>query len=96
MKECICSSCGHLHDILGDNGPTGETECRYGYPGEACESCELGECDLSCPHWLDAELGPGVTVVRCADCGKEIEADVDDGEDGSVYCVTCYLKRESN
>lgn len=94
MKECICSTCVHLHDVLGENGPTGETECQYGFPGEACDTCESGECELECANWKDAEDTPTMVTVRCAACGKEMQADADDGEDGEVFCVQCYLARD--
>lgn len=93
MRECICSTCANLREVLGDEGPTGEFACVYGYPDAACESCETAECELSCAHWLDADAEPGTVAVQCIQCGKEMQMDVTDAEDGAVYCVDCYLKR---
>lgn len=96
MRECVCGACAHLRDIIGENGPTGDTECIYGYPGTGCETCESDQCayDYDCPHWMDADTEPNLVTVRCALCGKELSAQAEDREDGEVYCVTCYLKRE--
>lgn len=95
MRECICASCAHLVDIIGENGPTGETECIHGYPGVGCETCESDQCVYAydCPHWQDEDAEPELVVVHCAGCGKELSAPAGDREEGAVFCVTCYLGR---
>jgi len=93
MKECICSTCSLLRDKITEGVPTGETECIYGYPDAACEVCETGECDLSCPHWTDAETEPETISVLCSLCGKQMQADSLGSESEKIYCVDCYLSR---
>ncbi len=93
MKECICSTCANLREEVGDEGPTGEFSCVHGYPGEACENCETGECELECVHWVDADAEPGTITVHCSACGRDMQADATDVEEGAVFCVDCYLKR---
>lgn len=96
MRDCICSSCAHLRDAIGENGPTGETECDFGYPGVGCETCESDQCvyDYECPHWKDADTELEMVTVQCAGCGKALTAPAEDREEGEIYCVDCYLKRE--
>ena len=93
MRECICSTCANLRDILGDEGPTGESECVHGYPDVACETCETGECEWECIHYVDGDSEPGTVTVQCSLCGKDMLADATDEEDGQIFCVDCYLKR---
>ncbi len=93
MRECICGNCVHLLEVIEDNGPTGEYACIHGYPGEPCETCETGECELSCAYWQDADHEIESVRVTCEDCGREMLEDAGSSEDGACYCVSCYLKR---
>ena len=93
MRECICSTCANLREVLGEEGPTGESECVHGYPGANCEICETGECELECADYLDEDLEQATVTVQCSVCGKDMQADATDEEDGEVFCVDCYLKR---
>ncbi len=93
MRECICSTCKKLIEIVGDDGSTGEFECVHGYPNVACETCETLECDFTCEFYEDDAVEPESITVQCANCSKDMQTDASDDGDGTYYCLDCYLKR---
>jgi len=95
MSDCICSSCRNLKGIIDENGAVEVYECVYGYPSEKCDSCESGECELSCANYINDENEEGMVVVRCATCGRELHKMYSDKEEGRYQCIECFLK-ESN
>jgi hypothetical protein len=93
MKECICSTCVNLLEIVNEQGPTGDFECEHGYPGEQCESCETQECDLECKFYKSEDEAETLVTVQCKICGKSMQGMAADGDDGDVFCIDCYLKK---
>ncbi len=93
MKECICNTCKNLIEVISENGLTGEFECVHGYPDSICENCETEECELECEYYIDAESEPVTSTVACSVCGKAMQTDDTDPEDGTYFCVDCYLER---
>jgi len=93
MRECICSTCKNLIEVINENGPTGEFECVHGYPDPICETCEINECELLCKYYVDEESDPVTKNVSCSVCGKDMQTDDEDPDDGTYFCVDCYLKR---
>jgi hypothetical protein len=82
----------NLKGIVEEDGAIEEFECVYGYPSEECESCETGECELSCSHYVpDGEEAEPV-FVKCSVCGKELRQVCSNGEAGDVQCIDCFLK----
>ena len=92
--ECICSSCKNLKSVLDENTEEIYEICEFGFVSEACESCELEGCELTCAHYVrdDADLEDNGIVVKCAGCSKEIVLQANSAVD-EVYCVACYLNK---
>ena len=94
--ECICSSCKNLKSVLDENDElSGIYEvCEYGFVSEACESCELDGCELTCEHYMSEDIDTPDTgiVVKCTGCSKDIVLQANN-EVGEVYCVDCYLMK---
>ncbi len=91
MQECICSSCRNLKGVTDENGAVEVFECEYGYPSDACEQCEAGECELTCTHYVSDEEQAEPVVVKCSTCGRELMQVCSNDEEGSVQCINCYL-----
>ena len=92
MNECICSSCRNLKGVADDNGAIEEFECIYGYPSEECDTCETGECESTCSHYLSDDEQLSQITVKCSVCGKELQQVCSNDEAGSVQCIDCFLK----
>ena len=92
MNECICSSCSNLKGIIDDNGAIEEFECVYGYLSEGCDTCETGECELTCSHYISDDEQSVPVIVKCSICGKELHQVCSNNEEGSVQCIDCFLK----
>lgn len=96
--ECICSSCRNLKSVLDENDvDSGIYEvCEFGFVSEACETCELDGCALTCAHYVsddeDGDAQDAGIIVKCARCSKEIVLQ-SNSEVGEVYCVGCYLNK---
>lgn len=91
MRECICSSCINLKGIVDENGAVEEFECVYGYPSGECETCEAGECELSCIHYISDDEQAEPVLVKCSVCGKELSQVCSNAEEGNVLCIDCFL-----
>lgn len=95
MHECICNGCRNLKGVVDENGAIEEYECEFGYPAEDCGTCETGECELFCNHYVSDEEEAEPSVVKCATCGRELRQACSNDEEGSVQCIDCYLKNIS-
>jgi hypothetical protein len=93
MKECICSSCANLKGVINENGAVEEYECEFGYPDDACLSCEVDECEYTCNHFRPDDETIEPTKINCSKCGKELTQASGDDDDGEVFCIDCYLKQ---
>ena len=91
MGECVCGSCRNLKGVTDENGAVEIFECVYGYPAEDCDTCETGECELACDHYISDEEQGELFVVQCANCGKELHQVCNNDENGKVHCIDCYL-----
>lgn len=92
MRECICNSCRNLKGIIDENGAVEAYECSYGYPSDDCNTCETGECELTCTNYINDENEQEMVVVRCATCGRELHKMCSDDEEGRYQCIDCFLK----
>ncbi|GEM_PF-590718 len=93
MSECICNSCKNLKQQINED--TGESDfvCKFGYPSEQCNECEGGECVITaCCNYIEDNEDEVLKTVYCKGCGKEMKQVYEDGSDGEVYCVNCYLE----
>jgi hypothetical protein len=94
MNECICSSCKNLKSIIEVESGPDQFECEFGFPSENCEGCEGNECNETCINYINDE-NEDTVIIKCKNCGKDLEKTFNDDTDGDVYCVNCYLS-ESN
>lgn len=92
MRECICSNCKNLKAVIDGEGKVSSYECVYGYPSESCASCETGECELECIHYVKDEENPVVVTVKCDSCGKDLQQACGNDEEGRILCIDCFLK----
>ncbi len=94
MIECICSSCTNLKGIINENGGILEYECEFGYPDDACLSCEADGCDLTCSNYKSDEEPDELNKIYCSKCNKELTQVSKDGGEGQVFCIDCYLSQD--
>ena len=95
MSECICNSCKNLKGIIDDSGAVEEYECEFGFPSEKCSECDGEGCDLFCTHFVIEDDEEIFVSVKCAVCGRELSQAGNDNGDGKIYCIDCYLERNS-
>ncbi len=89
---CICSDCRNLKAVIDEESGETDYECRYGYPSEGCRECNEDQCAVQCPNFIEDSEFEG-RLVKCGSCGKEMLQAAENGEDGEVYCINCYLER---
>lgn len=95
MGDCVCSGCKNLKRIMdGDNGEE-NYECKFGFPSDKCEQCEEEDCDITCLNYEEDNDEVNFIAVNCKSCGKELKKIHTDDPEGEVFCVDCYLERES-
>lgn len=94
MGECICTSCKNLRKIIDEDSGEELYECEFGYPSDTCIDCCEGECNLTCRNFEEDTDEEVFILVNCKGCGKEIRKIYKDGNEGEVFCIDCYLKRE--
>jgi hypothetical protein len=92
MSECICSSCRNLRGIMDEDGAVEIFECAYGFPSESCNTCETGECELTCGGYINDEEQVEPVIVHCSICGRELQQLCGNDEEGRVQCIDCFLK----
>jgi hypothetical protein len=92
MSDCICSSCKNLKSIIDENknGEVKDYECQYGFPSPKCEECAEDACSETCGNYVSDEED-NIRLLKCNKCGKELKASFDEGDDGDVYCIDCFL-----
>ncbi len=96
MNECICSTCKNLKSVIdeNENEDNGITEtCEFGFPSEACITCEADHCELSCAHYEKEIESECVKTSKCSKCGIELNHISKDQENGEIFCLTCYLSK---
>jgi len=90
MSECICNECKNLKSVIDENGKAEEAICQFGYPSDKCNDCNDEECSETCCHYEpDEEKTP--FTINCKGCGMELKKAFDDGSEGDVFCMECYL-----
>lgn len=95
MSECICNSCYNLKKQINEDTSESEYVCKFGFPSEKCNECEGEECNITeCCHFTEDKENEELKAVFCKGCGKEMMQACEDGSDGEVYCVNCYLDKK--
>jgi hypothetical protein len=92
MRECICNSCVNLEGVIDENGAVSTYECIYGYPSEKCDTCETGECELMCSHYVEDTGADDPVIVHCSVCGRELSQHYNNDDEGEIKCIECFLK----
>ena len=92
MGECICSGCANLKSILAEDSEEVQYTCVYGFPSEACDTCEAGECSETCEHFSPEPEEDQPRTVKCKGCGKELQKVFNENTEGDVFCINCYLE----